>query len=146
MDRTRRRIEYLNAQGTVGSVEVEWWSEPREDGWPVYHVRIPLPEASSEGTGNDVYEAFQNARVDLEKLGFRFLCYGASLQVWPSGMARDQGQGRKAYVLRLDRPMSFDDLVDIFDTGEEVRPCTVAEQCAFAEEWRAEKKKIRDRE
>jgi hypothetical protein len=44
----------------------------------------------------DFFEALCQIRIMLEKEGLIPFCYGASLDVWPSGMARDMGAGRKA--------------------------------------------------
>lgn len=98
-------------------------------------VRIILNGESYEAVDSDFFTSFQQARAPFEAAGSRFLCYGASLGVWPSGMARDMGAGLKAYRLREDRPPTMEDLVDIFGSGDDVRPCTVGEQSAFADRW-----------
>ena len=50
-------------------------------------------------------------------------------------MARDMGRGLKAYKLALGETASTDDLVEIFSTGPDVQPTTVAERRAFFEAW-----------
>jgi len=58
-------------------------------------------------------------------------CYGASLHVYPSGMARDMGGGLKAYKLVVGRHAKIDDLVEIFAKGLDVIPASVAAQEQF---------------
>jgi hypothetical protein len=50
-------------------------------------------------------------------------------------MGRDMGRGLKAYRLEMGRSAQREDLVDIFDTGPDVEPVTVAEQKIFADGW-----------
>jgi len=59
----------------------------------------------------------------------------ARLDVWPSGMGRDMGDGRKAYIHRLDRASSRDDLVDIFDPCKLEEVASVEEQGRYHDEW-----------
>ncbi|MGI9199533.1 MAG: hypothetical protein ACR2QL_00640 [Woeseiaceae bacterium] len=122
--------------GSTEAAEIEWWvDEIRQLGQPKSTVKVTVGSRSREKSGFDFFEAFQKARKPFESDGFRFLCYGASLKVWPSGMARDMGGGMKAYRLYEDRRPSMDDLVQIFASGEGVIPSTVEEQTSYAEAW-----------
>lgn len=84
------------------------------------------------------FEALCRVREDLEAtFGLRPDCYGASRDVYPSGMARDMGLGLKAYKSVIGRKMDAN-LVNIFETGTDVEPASVADQRAFAEAcWKA---------
>jgi hypothetical protein len=64
-------------------------------------------------------------------------CYGASLNVYPSGMARDMGQGLKAYKLAMGRHAKREGLVEIFAEGPDVIPASVALQEQFWRDWLA---------
>lgn len=82
----------------------------------------------------DYFEALQIIRRRiLEPRGLIPICYGASLNVWPSGMSRDMGRGRKAYKKELGAPAT--DLVGIFEVGPDVIPATVARQEEFHSDW-----------
>lgn len=83
---------------------------------------------------SDFFRALQTIRRrGLQPKGLIPFCYGASLNVWPSGMARDMGLGLKAYRMEMGRPAT--ELVDIFAEGSDVIPSLVAEQDAFARDW-----------
>jgi hypothetical protein len=69
----------------------------------------------------------------LEKERLLPFCYGASLNVYPSGMARDMGAGLQAYQLTLGK--SAHDLVDIFAEGPDVIPAFVLPQREFFQKW-----------
>jgi hypothetical protein len=84
---------------------------------------------------SDFFEALCQIRKRLEFAGWRPVCYGSSLNVYPSGMARDMGSGLKAYRLDLGHPATMADLVSIFDTGPDVNPSSVEEQEKFFERW-----------
>lgn len=82
----------------------------------------------------DFFEALCTIRRRaLEPLGLIPFCYGASLKVWPSGMARDMGRGLKAYKIEIGNQAS--ELVGIFETGADVIPAQVKMQAEYAQNW-----------
>jgi hypothetical protein len=88
--------------------------------------------------GPDLFEFLACLRTELEALGYRTLVNGARRNVWPSGMARDMGGGRKAYVLMLGKQASRPDMVDIFEPAPESEIALVQEQEAFQQAWFAQ--------
>ena len=58
------------------------------------------------------------------------LCAGARPDIFPSGMSRGMGDGRKAYITRLGQPALRTGLVDIFDDAELDAVRTIEEQTA----------------
>src|SRR5262245_24713701 len=84
---------------------------------------------SSEAT--DYFEALALIRRQLQSEGLIPYCYGASLNVFPSGMGRDMGQGLRVYKLTLGKHAKMTDLVDIFDEGADVAPADVDAQEEF---------------
>ncbi|WP_459665169.1 hypothetical protein [Novosphingobium sp. 11B] len=82
----------------------------------------------------DFFEALRTIRRRaLEPLGLIPFCYGASLKVWPSGMARDMGQGLKAY--KIESGVQASELVGIFDSGADIIPAKVDLQEHYARDW-----------
>lgn len=53
-----------------------------------------------EAEAPDFFEALCLIRRQLEREGLIPFCYGASLNVYPSAMARDMGAGLKAYRMK----------------------------------------------
>lgn len=88
----------------------------------------------------DFFETLCRIREQLEPLDLRPYCYGASRNVFPSGMARDMGAGLKAYKLALGQPAQLSDLVDIFESADDIEVVTVPEQQAFFRKWLASPK------
>jgi hypothetical protein len=86
-------------------------------------------------TADDYFEAMCEIRRQLAADGTTPMCYGASENVYPSGMAREMGQGLKAYRLTLVQPTKTADLVSIFASGPDVRPATVERQAAYFQAW-----------
>ena len=84
---------------------------------------------------SDYFESMCRIREQLECFGFRPYCYGASRNVYPSGMCRDMDSGAKAYKMRVWAAARLEDLVSIFDSGPDVEPVCVSEQRAFFERW-----------
>ena len=86
----------------------------------------------SEGRRSDFFDALEEARLPFEADGYRLICYGASLNVFPSGMGRDWTQGQESYQFIENGPK---ETKDIFQTGEDVIPATVKEQRLFFLQW-----------
>jgi hypothetical protein len=83
----------------------------------------------------DYFEALCRIRDELESFHLRPNCYGASRNVFPSGMGRDMGSGLNAYKMKMGIQAKLEDLVFIFDSGPDVEPVSVAEQRAFFDVW-----------
>jgi hypothetical protein len=92
-------------------------------------IELTCERGESRGQGRDYFDAFCRIREQLEEWGFRPLCYGAARDRFPSGMARDMGEGLKVDKMRIGAQAS--DLAPIFDEGKGIEPVTVAEQRAF---------------
>ncbi|MEJ1923477.1 MULTISPECIES: hypothetical protein [unclassified Microbacterium] len=101
--------------------------------YPVWTVTI-----RSDGFGtmqvsaDDAFEALCLIREELEPLGWHIGVAGALPNVWPSGMARDQGGGLRAYRLT---PQGAGDLVDTFAPIDPGMTVTIAEQRAQADRF-----------
>jgi hypothetical protein len=83
-----------------------------------------------EALADDAFEALCIVREQLEPHGWRIGVVGAQLDVWPSGMARDQGGGLRAYRMTLE---GAQDLVYTFEPVDPVTVTTVVEQRAEAD-------------
>ena len=94
-----------------------------------------------EFTARDLFDALVALRRELEKLGIKLLCAGARTDVFPSGMSRSMGGGRKAYVMRMGTPAS--ELVDIFDYAGPELVGGVDQQREFRDQWLVSLKKIK---
>lgn len=86
-------------------------------------------------TDENFFAAMIAIRKELEVENLLLNCYGASKQVYPSGMALNMGYGRKAYKLQLGQQAKTADLVDIFETADDVEPVTIEEQQSFYQKW-----------
>jgi hypothetical protein len=106
-----------------------------------YTLELEIPNLGLHRTnGPDQFECLLRARVELEPQGFRFLVNGARRNVWPSGMARDMGGGRQAYVLFIGQP-GRPELVDIFEPADESQIALVQEQRDFFQTWLDDRRK-----
>ena len=83
--------------------------------------------------GNDYFHSFCKLRRKLEGRGWRPLCEGARLDVYPSRMCRDMGRGLVAYTITLGSAEVGK--AHVFDAAPDVKPATVDEQRAFFDEW-----------
>ena len=90
-----------------------------------------------EAAATDFFDALCKIRTQLWEERLIPFCYGASLNVYPSGMGRDMGRGLKAYQMTKGKHATIADLVDIFAEGPDVIPATIETQKEFWEEWLA---------
>jgi hypothetical protein len=88
-----------------------------------------------EAAATDFFEAMCAVRRELEREGLLVRCYGGSLNVHPSGMGRDMGQGLLAYRTTFGKHAARSDLVDIFASGPDVVPATVHAQAQHHLAW-----------
>ena len=86
----------------------------------------------SESRRIEYFDALEQARLPFEAEGYRLLCYGASLNVFPSIMGRSCGLGMESYQFREKGPKGSK---IIFETGKDVIPTTVKEQRLFHLKW-----------
>ena len=82
---------------------------------------------TAEAQADDAFEALCLVREQLEPYGWRIGVAGSQRDVWPSGMARDQGGGKVAY--RFESP----DIVEVFEPVAPETVTTVSQQQAAAE-------------
>lgn len=101
--------------------------------WRLRLFGLNLKQREFEGT--DLFEALVALRRELEAVNAQLLCAGARPDVFPSGMSRAMGDGRKAYITRPGQPAFRTDLVDILDDAELDAVGTIEEQTAFHERW-----------
>jgi hypothetical protein len=66
--------------------------------------------------GLDWFDSLQQLRAALERDGLLICVEGARGDVFPSGMSRQMGDGRRAYRHVLGRRPERTDLVDVFGT------------------------------
>ena len=130
MDKQTQVVQVCRDGVTCDAVVSYWF-----DGRAFWTVRLESAEFEAvEATENDAFEALCSVRAVLEPLGWRVGVTGARAEVWPSGMARDQGGGRRVYLLTEAGPQ------DLLDTFEPVDPSTVA----TVEQQRAETERLFD--
>lgn len=104
-----------------------------EAGEDLYRVEIMFDGKNISGMGRDCFDALIEVRRHLESQGVLVCVEGARKDVWPSGMARSMGGGRKAYRMTLGKQALKSDLVDIF--AEAQTPSSIADQEAYRRAW-----------
>ena len=109
--------------GVVSDATVAW---RYEQGMWVVEIASAAFE-TLEARENDAFEALCVIRERLEPLGWRVGVAGAQVNVWPSGMARDQGGGLSAYRITA---RGGEDVVDTFAPVDPATVTTLADQKA----------------
>jgi hypothetical protein len=105
----------------------------RKDSDPDCWLQVSCVGIKESSTGSSYFEALSIIRERLAEHHIFPLCYGASRNVWPSGMACDFTQALVAYRLEMGLPGEV--RVNIFESGPDVDPVTPKEQKAFYRKW-----------
>ena len=130
----RHELTLLGQAGSHAAVLLQDDSE--EDlGDPVCRLELQFSGKQVQASGPDFFEALLGIRRQLEPDGLLVQIYGGSRNVWPSSMSRSMGLGVRAYKMTKGKQALMRDLVDIFATGTDVEPVTIAEQEQFKNEW-----------
>lgn len=129
MEHFEKTIRLANAQGQMQTAELVCTTDDEGD----CSIALTCEGCNVAAKAADFFEALCRIRVALEQYRLTPQCYGASRNVYPSGMARDMGQGLRAYRLKLGRHAR--ELVDIFEDGPGIDPVSVDVQKAFFEMW-----------
>jgi hypothetical protein len=119
----------------VGGSEDESCSFVTEQDGENCVVTCTYRDKTIEAFANDFFDALCGIRLQLESERLIPFCYGASLNVYPSGMARQMSSGKSAYKLEIGRHATKDSLVQIFAEGADVIPAFVARQKEYFDEW-----------
>ena len=82
-------LPMLRPDGAKVDAKVEWEAVKYGE----CRVSINCDGKVFEGRRIDYFDALEEARLPFEADGYRLLCYGASLNVFPSGMGRSCGLG-----------------------------------------------------
>ena len=105
------------------------------EGKEIYRISYEQgTEARTAESGED-FEALKQLRLDLEKTDALLYCFGASENVYPSGMQKSMGPAVLAYKMRIGFPALRQDIVNIFEADETVVPSTVEQQERFRRRW-----------
>jgi len=111
----------VSLDGVGHDATISWRFEDR-----LWVVAIDSPVFEPvEARANDAFEALCLVRDRLEPDGWRIGVAGSRADVWPSGMARDQGGGLSAYRMTEER---VGGIVDTFEPVDPATVTTVAEQ------------------
>jgi len=101
-----------------------------------YRLRCEYRNETIESAASDYFEALCIVCRRMAEDGLIPFCYGASLNVRPSGMSRSMGGGLKAYKL-VQGEQATGSLIEIFSEGPDVIPASVEAQEQFFQDWLA---------
>lgn len=101
-----------------------------EGGKPTLHLLLNDGVRKSY-TAVDLFDSFGLMRADLKDV--KFLCKGAKISVYPSGMSSQMSNGLVAYELTMGNPNG--ELVHIFAYEESDLTNDIQEQHDFCQSW-----------
>jgi hypothetical protein len=85
---------------------------------------------------NDLYEALQKIREQLNKNNMDILVNGSRKNIICSPMMRDMSQGSSVYIIRPRITARPEDIVSTFDPIEKEDLATIDEQRIFQKKWK----------
>ena len=101
---------------------------------PPWLIGIQLQDGTEVAVEEtDLFASLQTLRLKLEAIGILLCCHGALANVFPSGMARQMAEGRRAYRITRGQRPTRDDLMDIFAPADCSAVVTVQQQMDWIE-------------
>jgi hypothetical protein len=85
--------------------------------------------------GTDYFNCLVELRKIFEARNWLLLCNGCRYDVYPSGMSRSMGLGKKAYKMELGKQAKMEDLLNIFDYAELDKISSVEKQKDNFNKW-----------
>lgn len=137
----RQHIEIL-WQGNILEGEIAYGYAADSSDEIVLHIR--MGEHTFTSQGQHCFAALIGVRKQMEKIGAAPLIMGAHRAVYPSPMQCGMGDGRTAYLQRLEAPAKMADCVDIFAPCALDTVSSVMEQEHFHRLWIASVQKPRE--
>jgi hypothetical protein len=131
-DSTEHLVLAIGPDGAEHDCRLSWVAEAPHRYRLIAAVADEPPVGVEAG---DLFEALRQLRRQFEARGIALCCAGARRDVWSSGMQRDMGMGRAAYILTFPRTAERPQQVNIFEPAEPDAIASVAEQEAFARAW-----------
>ena len=132
---TKETIETLillpNGQNLSAMFELDFGTQEDE----TVSVKLIFANRKLFSKGDTFWEALTKLRIDLEKENILIACFGSCANVYPSPMILNMGEGRQAYRLTHREQAKKKNLVDIFESDNDVQPVTVKEQENYYSKW-----------
>ncbi|WNV87489.1 hypothetical protein [Umezawaea sp. Da 62-37] len=101
-----------------------------------YLINLDGPVGPVIGCGNDLFQALQVIRLELETSGWLIAVQGARKDAYASGMVRDMIGASRIYILRTGQQVEREHLVDIFAEAPPDSLGTVEQQKSCYRDWR----------
>lgn len=121
------------SDGAELACRISWEPLPSHGSYRMTAAMAGYPPVEVEA--GDLFEALRQIRRALEDSDIVLCCAGARRDVWASGMQRDMGGGKHAYILQQPRGSERPPSVNIFDPAPREAVASVAEQEAFMRVW-----------
>jgi len=134
IDRDVREIEVVKSDGSRIPATLTLWTESPSEAERV-ELLLETEEATFSVVERDFWKALVGLREMLETKELRPVVYGASRNVTGSDKSIELSYGLYGYRLTLGKLAVREDLVNIFETGDDVDPTLVSEQLEFAQQW-----------
>lgn len=99
-------------------------------------VKIESADRTWSRERSDFFRALQAIRGEMAGEGWAPICYGACVDIYPSGMCVSMALGITAYRMTMVKPALQGDMIrNIFDSGPGIEPSSVDGQEAYHSRW-----------
>lgn len=126
-------IIYSDGSRKNGHILVDDLSDQNQD---LYRISLSYGDRREIAESDrGFFDALRRLRMELDKVGVLVCCFGASENVYPSPMQEAMGPAVLAYKNYLGKQAYSRDIVNIFESGEDMNPVTVEQQVVFHKKW-----------
>ena len=114
---------------------IYWEDFENKRGYSECRITLKWKNNEINAFSSDFFVAFEQIREKLANDSIYPLCYGASRNIIVTGMALSMGQGLRVYRVTPDGTLNWEELVSIFEYGDDVEPVFPQEQHTFQQEF-----------
>jgi len=135
VDQFSRIVSLILADGSKSPLKLDV-EESVDNGKMQYTITGSDESRTVIGTSEQgFFDALRKLRLVLERDKILLFCFGASENVYPSGMQVSMGSCDLAYRTQIGKQALREDIVSIFDADDSLRPSTVEQQELFHTRW-----------
>jgi hypothetical protein len=135
VDQVSRIVPLILADGSKSPLKLDV-EESVDNGKMQYTITGSDESKTVIGTSEQrLFDALRKLRLVLERDQILLCCFGASENVYPSGMQVSMGSCNLAYRTQIGKQALRTDIVSIFDADDSLRPSTVEQQELLHKSW-----------
>ena len=129
------QVKARYADGSIGPINIKTQEIEKDGGGVDIHLSNADGLSSQAFSEQSAFSALLEIRKNLDNQGIQLPCLAADRRVFPSPMQESMGYGNLAYRNVLGRQALSSDIVNIYESRDDMECVPVSEQLKFHSKW-----------